>query len=31
VTSLHIVVLHAVQLLLRFLLPNPCSPGLAAL
>jgi hypothetical protein len=30
VTSLHIVVLHAVQLLLRFLLPNPCSPGLAA-
>jgi hypothetical protein len=29
-TSLHIVTLHAVQLLLRFQLPNPCSPGLAA-
>jgi hypothetical protein len=28
--SLHIVILHAVELLLRFLLPNPCSPGLAA-
>jgi hypothetical protein len=30
VTSLHIVVLHTVQLLLRFLLPNSCLPGLAA-
>jgi hypothetical protein len=29
-TSLHIVALHAVQLLLRFQLPNLCSPGLAA-
>jgi hypothetical protein len=29
-TSLHIVALNAVQLLLRFLLSNPCSPGLAA-
>jgi hypothetical protein len=29
-TSLPIVALHAVQLLLRFQLPNPCSPGLAA-
>jgi hypothetical protein len=28
-TSLHIVALYAVQLLLRFQLPNPCSPGLA--
>jgi hypothetical protein len=30
-TSLHIVALHAVPLLLRFQLPNLCSPGLAAL
>jgi hypothetical protein len=29
-TFLHIVALHAVQLLLRFQLPNPCSLGLAA-
>jgi hypothetical protein len=29
-TSLPIVALHAVQLLLRVLLPNPCSLGLAA-
>jgi hypothetical protein len=29
-TSLYIIALHAVQLLLRFQLSNPCSPGLAA-
>jgi hypothetical protein len=29
-TSLHIIALHAVQPLLCFQLPNPCSPDLAA-